>query len=131
MAEQQDPSSPNYHKWLTPAQFGQQFGPADQDIQTITSWLTSHGFQINHVSNGRTIIQFSGTAGQVQEALHTPIHKFVVNGEEHWANTTDPSIPTALTPVVARRCNPAQFSRPETDGRGGATTARNQRLLAK
>jgi subtilase family serine protease len=100
MAEQQDQSSPNYHKWLTPAEFGQQFGPADQDIQTITSWLTSHGFQINNVSHGRTIIQFSGTAGQVQGALHTPIHKFLVNGEEHWANTTDPSIPTALTPVV-------------------------------
>ena len=100
MADQQDQSSPDYHKWLTPAQFGQQFGPADQDIQTITSWLTSHGFQINNVSNGRTVIQFSGTAGQVQEALHTPIHKFVVNGEEHWANVNDPSIPTALTPVV-------------------------------
>jgi len=101
MAEQQDKTSPNYHKWLTPVQFGQQFGPASQDIQTVTSWLTSHGFQINTVSNGRTVIQFSGTAGQVQEALHTPIHKFVVNNEEHWANTTDPSIPTALTPVVA------------------------------
>ena len=100
MDEQQDKSSPNYHKWLTPVQFGQEFGPSSQDIQTITSWLTSHGFQINNVSNGRTVIQFSGTAGQVQEALHTPIHKFVVNNEEHWANTTDPSIPTALTPVV-------------------------------
>ncbi len=100
MAEQQDTSSPNYHKWLTPVQFGQEFGPASQDIQTVTSWLTSHGFQINNVSNGRTVIQFSGTAGQVQEALHTPIHKFVVNGEEHWANTSDPSIPSALTPVV-------------------------------
>jgi subtilase family serine protease len=100
MAEQQDRSSPNYHKWLTPNQFGQEFGPADQDIQTITSWLRSHGFQINNVSNGRTIIQFTGTAGQVQEALHTPIHKFVVGGEEHWANANDPSIPTALTPVV-------------------------------
>jgi subtilase family serine protease len=100
MAEQQDQSSVNYHKWLTPVQFGQQFGPAEQDIQTITSWLTSHGFQINNVSNGRTVIQFSGTAGQVQEALHTPIHEFVVNGEQHWANATDPSIPTALTPVV-------------------------------
>jgi subtilase family serine protease len=100
MAEQQDKSSANYHKWLTPVQFGQEFGPASQDIQTITSWLTSHGFQINHVSNSRTVIQFSGTAGQVQEALHTPIHKFVVNNEEHWANATDPSIPTALTPVV-------------------------------
>ncbi|HEY4709115.1 MAG TPA: S53 family peptidase [Candidatus Acidoferrales bacterium] len=101
MAEQQDKTSPNYHKWLTPVQFGQQFGPASQDIQTITSWLTSHGFQVNTVSNGRTVIQFSGSAAQVQEALHTSIHKFVVNNEEHWANTTDPSIPTALTPVVA------------------------------
>src|SRR5450755_776493 len=39
MSEQLDKSSPNFHKWLTPVQFGQQFGPSDQDIQTITSWL--------------------------------------------------------------------------------------------
>ena len=45
MAEQQDQSSPNYHHWLTPEQFGEQFGPADQDIQTITSWLESQGFR--------------------------------------------------------------------------------------
>jgi subtilase family serine protease len=101
MAEQQDRTSPNFHKWLTPAEFGREFGPSDQDIQTVTSWLTSHGFQINNVGTGRTIIQFSGTAGQVEEALHAPIHKFVVNGEEHWANANDPEIPTALTPVIA------------------------------
>jgi subtilase family serine protease len=101
MAEQQDRTSPNFHKWLTPAEFGREFGPSDQDIQTVTSWLISHGFQINNVGTGRTIIQFSGTAGQVEETLHAPIHKFVVNGEEHWANANDPQIPTALTPVVA------------------------------
>ena len=98
--DQQDKSSPNYHKWLTPAQFGQQFGPADQDVQTVTAWLQLHGFQVAQVSNGRTVIEFSGTAGQVQEAFHTSIHKYVVNGEEHWANASDPQIPTALTPVV-------------------------------
>src|SRR2546422_145809 len=27
--DQQDKASPSYHKWLTPDQFGQQFGPAD------------------------------------------------------------------------------------------------------
>ena len=101
MEQQQDASSSNFHNWLTPAQFGQQFGPADQDIQTITLWLQSHGFQVAKVSSGRTVIEFSGTAGQVREAFHTTIHKFSVNGEEHWANSSDPRIPAALTPVVA------------------------------
>lgn len=101
MAQQQDKSSPNYHKWLTPDQFGGEFGPSDQDIQTITSWLQSHGFQVDNVSKGRTLIEFSGTAAQVQEAFHTPIHSFMVNGVPHWANVNDPAIPTALTPVVA------------------------------
>src|SRR5208282_3617967 len=101
MAEQLDKSSPNYHKWLTPAQFGQQYGAADSDIQAVTSWLTSHGFQVGKVSTGRTVIQFSGTAGQVQEAFHAPINSYLVNGKQHWANVNDPSIPTALTPAVA------------------------------
>jgi len=101
LEQQQDASSPNFHKWLTPQQFGQQFGPPDQDIQTITSWLQSHGFQVANVSNGRTVIEFSGTAGQVQEAFHTAIHKYSINGEEHWANSSDPQIPSALMPVVA------------------------------
>ena len=87
--------------WLTPDQFGQQFGPSDQDIQTITSWLQSHGFQVAGVSHGRTTIEFSGTASQVQEAFHTAIHKYTVNGEDHWANSSDPQIPTALASVVA------------------------------
>jgi hypothetical protein len=102
LAQQQSPSSPNFHKWLTPEQFGQQFGPSDQDIQTITSWLQSNGFQVNSVANGRTTIDFSGTAGQVQQAFHTSIHSYVLaNGEQHWANASDPQIPTALTAVVA------------------------------
>jgi subtilase family serine protease len=101
LRQQLDKSSSNYHKWLTPEQFGQEFGPADQDIQVVTSWLGSHGFQIAGPSKGRTIIEFSGNAGQVREAFHTPIDKFVVDGVSHWANAKDPQIPTALTPVVA------------------------------
>jgi subtilase family serine protease len=101
-AQQQDRSSPNYHKWLTPEQFGQQFGPSDQDIQTITTWLQSNGFQVNSVANGRTTIDFSGTAGQVQQAFHTAMHSYILaNGEQHWANASDPMIPAALAPVVA------------------------------
>ena len=100
MEQQQDKTSPNYHQWLTPQQFGQQFGLADSDIQAVTAWLGSHGFTVNKVSNGRTFVEFSGTAAQVQEAFHTEIHKFVVNGQEQWANASDPQIPAALAPAV-------------------------------
>lgn len=101
LAAQQDRSSPNYHRWLTPAQAGE-FGPADVDIQKITSWLESYGFHIDEVSKGRTSIEFSGTAGAVQQAFHTTIHRYVLpSGVEHWANATDPQIPTALAPVIA------------------------------
>ena len=98
---QQDKTSPSYHQWLTPEQFGQQFGPSDQDIQQVTDWLQKQGFSNIQIGKGRTAIEFSGTAGLVKQALHTEIHKFAVNGEEHWANSTDPSIPAALLPVIA------------------------------
>ena len=101
LAEQQDRSSPSFHKWLTPQEFGSQFGASEADIQKITSWLQSHGFQIENVANGRNVIQFSGNAAQVQSAFHTSIHKYTINSQEHWANASDPSIPAALTPAVA------------------------------
>ena len=83
-----------------PEQYGKQFGPTDADIQTVTSWLQSHGFKVG-TTKGRTVLEFSGSASQIEEAFHTTIHKYVVNGEQHWANATDPMIPTALTPAVA------------------------------
>lgn len=101
MEEQLLKDSPNYHKWLTPQQFGAQFGPADTDIRTVTDWLTRHGFQKLKVGAGRTTIEFSGTVGQVRNAFHTEIHRYLVNGEARQANIADPQLPAALRPVVA------------------------------
>ena len=96
-----DPNSSNFHQWLTPAQFGAQWGAVDSDVSTVTAWLQSHGFEVKGPSAGRTLIEFSGTAGQVQSAFHTEIHLYQVNGEMHHANASDPQIPAALAPVVA------------------------------
>src|SRR6266700_4554274 len=74
--DQQDKSSSNYHKWLTPDEFGVQFGPSDQDVQQVAGWLASHGFQVNHVSHGRSVIEFSGVESQIEGAFHTQIHKY-------------------------------------------------------
>jgi hypothetical protein len=100
LAAQQNPSSPLFHRWLTPEQFGALYGPADQDVRTITDWLSSHGFTGMTVSKGRTVIEFSGTADKVQNAFHTAIHRYQVGGSLHLANQNDPSIPAALAPVV-------------------------------
>jgi hypothetical protein len=101
MDEQLSKESANFHKWLTPEEFGKLYGPADADIQAVTSWLSSHGFAGMRVNRGKTVIEFSGNVGQVRSAFHTDIHKFVVNGDERQANINDPQLPAALTPVVA------------------------------
>jgi pseudomonalisin len=100
LADQQNPSSPNFHKWLTPLEFGMRFGPTDQDIADATSWLKSQGFRIEEVANGRMWINFSGDVQKVQRAFQTQIHQFSVDGEMHHANTTDPTIPRALSGLV-------------------------------
>ena len=101
MVAQQTKGSATYHAWLTPAQFGQQFGPSDADLQAVTDWLARQGFQVSKVAAGRTVIEFSGTVAQVRNAFHTEIHNFTVNGEQHFANVSEPAIPQALSPVVA------------------------------
>jgi hypothetical protein len=99
-SELQDKSSPSYHKWLTPSEFGKLYGPADSDVAAIVAWLESHGLGLEAVSTGRTNIAFSGTVSQVENAFHTQIHSFDVNGEQFYSNVSDPQIPSALAPVV-------------------------------
>ncbi len=99
--ELQDPHSGKYHQWLTADEMGTKFGPAQQDIETVSQWLSLHGFQVNTVHKNGLTIDVSGTAGQVREAFHTEIHKYVVNGKQHIANASDAQIPAAMAPVVA------------------------------
>ncbi len=95
------PGTASYHQWLTPDQFGRQFGPSDQDIATVQSWLASHGFEVGSVAPGRQVIEFTGNVAQLRGAFHAQIHKYAVNGETHFATANDPDIPAALAPVVA------------------------------
>jgi len=96
-----DHNSASFHHWLTPQQFGAQWGAADSDIAAVTAWLASYGFKVAGPTPGRTLIEFSGTAGQIESAFHTTIHAYIANGVLHHANAADPSIPEAMAPVVA------------------------------
>jgi trimeric autotransporter adhesin len=101
MAEQLDPHSPNFRKWLTPDQFGKLYGPSDSDIQTLVTWLQSRGFTVQPVPAGRVSIAFSGSVSQIESAFHTEIHSFNAHGEEFLSNISNPSIPSALAPVIS------------------------------
>ncbi|MGD0230959.1 MAG: protease pro-enzyme activation domain-containing protein [Syntrophorhabdales bacterium] len=101
LAGLQDPSSPDFHRWLAPDEFGRRFGPSSEDINAITRWLASHGFVVEAVGRGKASINFSGTAGGVERAFHTSIHLYRVNGRLYHANAKDPSIPRGLADVVA------------------------------
>ena len=101
IANQHDPKSSLFQRWMTPAQFGEAFGVVDGDIAAVTAWLTSQGFTVNNVYPNKTQIDFSGTAAQVNQAFHTQESVYTIEGVKHLANATDISVPAALQPVVA------------------------------
>ena len=99
--QQQDKSSSTYQQWLTPEAFGAAFGPTDRDLSAVTTWLSGHGFSGIRLNAARTLIEFSGSAGMVRSAFGTAMHRYAVRGEQRFANASDPTIPSALVPVIS------------------------------
>lgn len=97
---QHDRQSTDYHRWLSPEQYGAQFGADATDIKIISDWLRSKGFNVGTAGKGKQWIEFSGTSSQVERAFHTEMHRYLVGGEVHLANASDVSLPVALAPAV-------------------------------
>lgn len=98
--DQQNPSSPSFHRWLTPEQFADRFGLSRNDMNRVVAWLEGQGFTVTCKARSRTWVSFSGTAAQVEAAFETEIHNFSFHGETYYANATEPSVPSALADVV-------------------------------
>jgi subtilase family serine protease len=95
-----EPSSPDFHHWLTAEELGEQYGPDAADIQKITDWLQRAGFQINSVSKSGMVIDFSGTAAQVTSAMRVALHSVTVNGKSHFANMQNPQVPAEFANLI-------------------------------
>ncbi|HET7102741.1 MAG TPA: protease pro-enzyme activation domain-containing protein, partial [Terracidiphilus sp.] len=100
LADQQNPASPLFHKWLTPEQFAARFGMAQSDLDKVTLWLQQQGFSVDYVARSRTFIRFSGTVGQVEQAFQTQMHYYGVNGSRYFAPSTVLSVPAAIVSTV-------------------------------
>lgn len=100
LADQQDRASPDYHRWLTPAEMGERFGLSEHDVAAVTRWMQSQGLHVNWVSPSRIFIGFSGSAAEVGRAFRTGVHRYSVNGEERLSVASAPLIPEALAPAI-------------------------------
>ena len=109
LAAQQDPSSAQYHQWLTPDTFAARFGVADADLATVETWLQGQGFSVESVNRSRNAVTFSGTAATVGSAFGTSLHRYTLNGESHFGPSSDLSLPATLAPVVAAVLHTSDF----------------------
>ncbi len=96
LAQQQNPASPNYHRWLSPQEYGQRFGPRPSDIDAVADWLKGEGFAVESTSGG--YIRFSGTVAQAQRSFATRIARF--GDGSTYANVDDPTIPARFAGVI-------------------------------
>ncbi len=127
LAGQQDISSANYHRWLTPEEFADRFSVSPTDVDRIEAWLTGQGFSVSYKARARNWLSFSGTAQQVERTFHTRIHRYLIDGEEHYSNVADPAIPGALAGVASAmrglndfRLKPLYRQKPDYTAPGGA-----------
>ena len=96
IADQQNPSSTQYHRWLTPQEFNQRFGPTMAQTDAVVQWLTSEGFQVTSVNRlGRTI-NATASVSQVEAAFAVSI----VTCGANFGNTVDPSVPAEFERVI-------------------------------
>ena len=100
LARLQDPASGDFHRWLTPEEYGARFGASTADIARISSWLRGQGLTVDSVGRGRTTIVFTGAVRDAENAFQIEIHNYRVKGEMHYANAGEPSVPAEFGGLV-------------------------------
>ena len=73
LTQQQDPASPNYHRWLTPEQYAERFGVSQSDLNQVVAWIEQQHLTIAAVARGRNWVAFSGGARDVESAFGTEL----------------------------------------------------------
>lgn len=99
LAAQQNPSSPQYHHWISTAEFDARFGPADADVQKVSSWLAQSGFTVDFASARTRTIKFHATAAVAQKTFGVSIA--ASSDKKYFANLEDPAVPADIAPLVA------------------------------
>jgi len=96
-----DPSSPSYRKFLTPAQFRQQFAPSQAQVGAVQSWLKSQGFSVEYTPTNNHYVSAEGTVAQAEAAFGTTFGEYSVDGLTVRSPESDVTIPDSLSGTVS------------------------------
>ncbi len=100
LADQQNPASQSYHRWLTPEQFGARFGASSTDLSILQTWLQTQGFTVASVAGSRNSIIFAGTAYAAEQAFGVTLQRYRRDGREFFENSGSIHLPAPLAAVV-------------------------------
>jgi kumamolisin len=96
-----NPSSAQFHKFLSPAEYANRFGPTAEARQQVIGWLQSQGFAVvNSNPNGSTI-SVKGSVAQAQTAFHVEINNYSrADGSQYFATDRTAAFPASLSDKV-------------------------------
>jgi len=96
-----DPASPNYHHYLTPAQFTEQFGPTEQDYQAVIAFAKANGLTVTGTHHNRVLLDVDGSVADVQKAFHVTmrVYQHPTENRTFYAPDVEPSFDLAA-PVL-------------------------------
>jgi len=107
-----DPASPNYHQYLTPEQFTEQFGPTEQDYQKVIAFAKRNGLTVTGTSANRVLLDVSGSVADIEKAFQVTMltYRHPTENREFYAPDTEPTVDAALSVVDIQGLS--DFSRP-------------------
>ncbi len=96
-----DPSSPNYHQFLSVEEFTQRFGPSADQQQAVIDYLTQQGFTITQTYPNRLLVDFSGPLSLAQQVFGITINDYQgPDGRDFFSNVTVPTLPAYIASDV-------------------------------
>jgi subtilase family serine protease len=95
-----NPSSASYGKYLTPAQFRQQFSPSQANVGAVQSWLRSQGFTIDFTPSNNLYVAAEGTVAQASAAFGVTFGNYAVSGMTLRSPESALSIPASIAGTV-------------------------------
>lgn len=97
-----NPSSPNYHHFLTVQQFIDQYGPTAQDYDKVTAFAATHGLSVTRTFSNRLLVNVSGNSSSVEQAFHVKMHSYQHSTENRkfYAPDVEPSVEAGV-PILS------------------------------
>jgi subtilase family serine protease len=80
--QQYDPSSPQYHQWLTPQQYQARFAPSDADMAIVRQHLAQNNLRVVNTDKFNHAVTARGTVRDIQRATGMQINRALIRGEE-------------------------------------------------